>query len=353
MSGARIKNLGGQERRWLAISNELSGRAGYKFIINKSYYDIGSESDIKIDFKPRVVLDWKYSIVDRLAKNIIIMISAMGASQVHYCGNALNMLPSAIFLSLLGKKVSYSFNGVSLFYLKAVSFKSFICVKFMQKLSFRIELLNPRLLDEGWVDEEKAVFAPPVTYVKHNNAVISKQKKIVFCGHLYPLKGVALLVDLIKNSNGRGFAIDVYGDSVDGNAQSHRYMRWLRRETKKRTYLSLSHSHDMSSAYLEASVVLSIQTISNYPSQVVMEGLINGASVCILDTGDSREFGDQPGIFYIPEGASIEEIWSIIESASDYARVHFRTISEVAKKKFSVNHQVESFESNVVWDQRL
>jgi hypothetical protein len=44
--------------------------------------------------------------------------------------------------------------------------------------------------------------------------------------------------------------------------------------------------------------VLSLQQQTNFPSRVVAEALVSGCGVVVRDSGDSRRFGELPGLAY-------------------------------------------------------
>jgi hypothetical protein len=103
----------------------------------------------------------------------------------------------------------------------------------------------------------------------------------------------------------------------------------------------------MSTVYSDALVVLSLQKISNYPSQVVQEGLISGTSVLITNTGDSNKFGNIPGIFYINNEFNSLLYWDAIDKAIIFCVENFELISKKSLESFSPVSYVENLSTNL------
>lgn len=100
------------------------------------------------------------------------------------------------------------------------------------------------------------------------------------------------------------------------------------------------------SALEESSIVLSLQDVTNYPSRVVAESLMAGRCVLVRDTGDSREFGDMPGLHYSDKKINpsdiahcISRIISEIENDEHLPQ----KIHEQAFQKFSTDVGLEYF----------
>jgi glycosyltransferase involved in cell wall biosynthesis len=67
--------------------------------------------------------------------------------------------------------------------------------------------------------------------------------------------------------------------------------------------------------------VLSLQSVTNFPSRVVAEAAINGCQVLIRDTGDSKAFGDYPWLTYLKP--SLDPL----ELAREIERIHLKRSS--------------------------
>jgi glycosyltransferase involved in cell wall biosynthesis len=55
---------------------------------------------------------------------------------------------------------------------------------------------------------------------------------------------------------------------------------------------------DAKALFPSVAVALSMQEATNYPSRVVAEALVSGCGAIVRDTGDSRQFGELPGLLY-------------------------------------------------------
>lgn len=60
-------------------------------------------------------------------------------------------------------------------------------------------------------------------------------------------------------------------------------------------------------------IVLSLQDVTNFPSRVVAESLLVGCAVIVRDTGDSRQFGQLPGLLYCQPQLDANELGAMIE----------------------------------------
>jgi glycosyltransferase involved in cell wall biosynthesis len=94
------------------------------------------------------------------------------------------------------------------------------------------------------------------------------------------------------------------------------------------------------------SIALSMQEATNYPSRVVAEALVAGCSVIIRDTGDTRQFGQLPGLRYCGEILTAEEFADNIvselgEIASDPE--YCASIQKAALERFGAKASVDYF----------
>lgn len=72
---------------------------------------------------------------------------------------------------------------------------------------------------------------------------------------------------------------------------------------------------DADSLLTGASIALSMQKVTNFPSRVVAEAMMAGCGVIVRDTGDSRQFGsDLPGLVYCKAELDPDELADQIAS---------------------------------------
>jgi len=348
MCGRRVEKLGGQDRRWLKVANLLSETHGAKILVNASYARLAKNTEIPFSGSIRVVAESKNKYIAYFWLNLVVFFQALWAKQIHFCGNALEMTPSAVLLwALLRKKITFSFNGVSVNYLKKTGQKKSVgLLKIMNRIASRIEVLNETTIVEKFFDSDKIYLSNGMYAGSDSPLLLPKNpKKIVFAGHLYAAKGVYLLLRIIETCPDNKYEFVIYGERVsDSDSEINKCIE------KISSYANVSfmnHTNDMSRAYSDASVVLSLQTISNYPSQVVMEGLAHGAAAIISKNGDSERFGDGPGIFYVPSEFDQFEYWQEISNAAEFSSANFISISESTLKKFGARKYVNDFVANM------
>lgn len=108
----------------------------------------------------------------------------------------------------------------------------------------------------------------------------------------------------------------------------------------------LTKSYDV---YAASSVMLSLQTPTNYPSRIIAEALLSGRPVVVSDSGDSRNFGDIPGLFFTKSPINpcriahdINAALAVANSQSERVR-----ISESAQSVFSSNKYLEYYKHRV------
>jgi glycosyltransferase involved in cell wall biosynthesis len=328
------KNLGGQERRWARITNILKSNSLFlNYIISDSLYKLSSYSDAKIEGHVHIVNDYRLKIIDLFMKNLRFLILAKKFDIIHISTQSAILLPTVFILKYFFKKIiTFSYNGTSLLVHKKNKkiFNYFTIITCLHKISTLTEILNPILLQEGWLDPVKTRIAPcsfsdPLLYKPS-----VKKRKIIFSGHLYHEKGLDLLKKVIISSIGRGFEICIYGDYIDHNKSSIEFKKWINIHKSSYQNVRVMHSNNMSGLYSDASIFLSFQTISNYPSQSVIEALYSGCSILMVDTGDSRNFGEYQHIKYIDSSIKCDIIWKYLEELHLFSSENFNNISNVS-----------------------
>lgn len=351
MCGRHVKKLGGQDRRWLKVAGLISNIRSTQIVINDSYASLAKKTEINLPENMLVVAENRNKYVSYIWINLVIFFRAFHCRKIHYCGNSLEMTPSAILVwALLRREITFSFNGVSVNYLiKTRQRKAVLLLKIMNRISRRLEVLNETVVAENFFDRKKMRLSSAM-YAGSNAPILRPKnpKKIVFAGHLYAAKGAHLLLQIIETCPDKEFEFVIYGERVS-DSDVH-VNEWVEKIASYDNVSFMNHTDDMSTAYSDVSVVLSLQTISNYPSQVVLEGLVHGAAVVVVKSGDSERFGHGPGIFYLPMEFDAAEYWQEISRASECSMANSSSISAAALDDFSAHSYVERFVSNMEID---
>ena len=201
MCGRRVEKLGGQDRRWLKVAKLISEACSARVLINESYAALAKKTEIPLPSDMDVVSEKRNKYVAYFWLNLVIFFRAFRCKKIHYCGNALEMTPSAVLIwALLRKNITFSFNGVSVNYLKETGQKkAVVLLRVMNYIACRIEILNKTVVSENFFNSKKirlsnAMYAGPETSV----SAIEDSKKIVFAGHLYAAKGAYLLMRIVE-----------------------------------------------------------------------------------------------------------------------------------------------------------
>lgn len=97
----------------------------------------------------------------------------------------------------------------------------------------------------------------------------------------------------------------------------------------------------------KAQLVFSLQEKTNYPSRVVAEAMLNGCSVLVTDSGDSRCFGEfDEGLTYISKQLKASELATAIQTtASKYEEdsSYAQKVRRAGAKRFSSEEVVDYF----------
>lgn len=164
---------------------------------------------------------------------------------------------------------------------------------------------------------------------------------VCFFGRLAPLKGVPDFFDVLpdlwlclKGKVPESFQFVVAGYGPLEDYVTERTEQAVRIGVPVR-YIGFVKSDELLS---RASVFLSLQEVTNYPSRIVAEALVSGCSVIVRDTGDSRSFGNGiPGLIYCDSSLNSTELSVlIIRIINDYLnnKILTKIISEFAVSKF-------------------
>ncbi len=206
--------------------------------------------------------------------------------------------------------------------------------------SSSIDVLNQSVLDDFMSNnprlKDKLKLTPGGTFLSSKHQELkNKKKSIVFLSRLEEGKGINVLFQVIPmmheffcNNGCDDFIFDIYGKG-SLEASVIRHVENLYRKGIKINY----HGYiDSSTVFPNALAVLSLQTYTNYPSRVVAEALVCGCEAIILDSGDSKNFGNQLGIHYLNENLNnISEISMQILSSDQKKQ---EEISRTASERF-------------------
>jgi glycosyltransferase involved in cell wall biosynthesis len=314
----KIKNLGGQEKRWLrlASSNLINNRVSCDFIINNHTVEISQKSDAILSDSHIQVKDFSNKIIDYLFKNMLLIYNGAKYNKIYISNQSMYLIPAITLLKIIfGKIILFSYNGNSLMVHKKTNrFVSYFDkIRFISKLSTKIEVLNQNIIDENILPLNKLYMAPCSFSDTEKFKPAEKKKIIVFAGHLVEQKGIHILEKIISNEMAKEYIIKIYGDSVEGDSISIKFKEWLIDFAKTNSNIIYDYKYDMSGVYADAAVFLSLQHDSNYPSQSVIEALYSGCSILLTDTGDSRLFGEFEFMSYIDGPVSVPEIFEKID----------------------------------------
>lgn len=195
---------------------------------------------------------------------------------------------------------------------------AWICFHFVA----RIDVLSPAILQA--ISHSRAAsrmsLTPGGTFlVPLPVPAVPKAPIVVFLGRLVPFKGAIELLDVLEEVWARmrpkvpensAFLIAGYG-SLESQVA-------LRCDELKQRGVPVDFIGYASAGPLmaKASVVLSLQDTTNYPSRVVAEALMSGCAAVVRDTGDSRLFGeDLPGLSYCQAKLEAAELAGLLSDA--------------------------------------
>lgn len=183
-----------------------------------------------------------------------------------------------------------------------------------------IDVLSPDIFARmrSYRTAPKMNLTPGGTFIDSSTIAvgITRRPVVAFLSRLVPLKGIDDWLDILEDlwSLIRGdvepdFAFEIVGHGTLANHVVARVAELSARGVPVR-YLGYAASAE----YLpSATIVVSMQEVTNYPSRVVAEGLVSGCGVIVRETGDSNQFGTgQPGLSYCRPTLDIDEIGSQI-----------------------------------------
>lgn len=222
-----------------------------------------------------------------------------------------------------------------------------ICLQwFASFFASRIDILNKNVFEKFQHTypylSVKASLTPGGTFLSpFGGDIVERSYDFVFVSRLEPYKGLQKLFEIIP------FVNDLFRDEpvsfhIFGEGS---LVLFLKLELKKLTDNGINvyyHGYIDSSTVLPmTATVLSLQEITNYPSRVVGEALVCGCDVIILDVGDSREFGEHLGIYYLDEDfGNLQGVMDVV-SLTDLRKRQL--ISDQAIRRYSSQSYIDYF----------
>lgn len=343
--GTSSSVLGGQERRWARIvgNQGLQNKHQIAVLINKNYLRLLSKTEIKWKAtKKSVIPDFNNKWINAFFINLAVVFYGMWYDIIQVPNQSLIAYPSAIILKIFfRKRLIFSYTGTTIDGHQNDPKKKKYAnrVKLLANFADVTEVLNPRVLLENWPKKSNVVVAPCSFSDPNAYHIDEKRFKIVFAGHFYQEKGIDLLKRIILGRKERACEIAVYGSPIQ-DKYSAEFNAWICHFAEKNDWLQVKRLDDMTKPFADAMIVLSLQTISNYPSQVVLEGMLSGCQTIITKSGDSCNFGINDSIFYVQPSDSANEIWEIIDKIHNH---HSTDLSENARNYVLQNHTEDKY----------
>lgn len=213
----------------------------------------------------------------------------------------------------------------------------------------RIDILNSTIYSEFQLaslrGNRKASLTPGGTFIYPPKLELTnKELRFSFLSRMEEGKGLDVLFKVIPIIHNYYHLIgnsDVVFD-IFGSGSLSAYVSDLAIDMKQKGIDVNYHGFvDSSSVFPKSKVVFSLQEKTNYPSRVVGEALINGCEVIILNSGDSKEFGQLEGLHYLCEDLS--NIRDVLRTIMNSNVLKARCISNGAREKFCSQDYIDYF----------
>ena len=242
----------------------------------------------------------------------------------------------------------FSIVNVNLSYMFLRSRKQRLIFPFLLKHSDAVDCLYPSAIAKLEKEFKRNFFCTPCPFTNVDEYVpLKKKKTIVFASRLVPGKNVAVALEAInmtrKTIEEKGYKVIICGtgvlkDTVSNYIQNNNLSELVE-------YIGFV---SLKTVLGESSIFLSLQTITNYPSQVLLESISCGNFIVATNTTDTNLVVKQEfGVLVDPNATSISygiryalDVVSVngFENTSSKAR-------EFAKENFCVNRSVSYFEN--------
>lgn len=206
-----------------------------------------------------------------------------------------------------------------------------------------VDVLSPHVYDKvkqvSFVNE-KVSLTPAGTFVFRPSDPEFKfeiTRNIVFLARLDHGKGLELLFETVKDLLAQGFFSQTgYSFKIYGKGQMKDYVErqvgLLQEAGARIQYMGYLASDQ---ALVAADFVLSLQQLTNYPSRVVAEALLAGKRVLVLRTGNSENFGDLEGLYYVENNfqALAQKIMKLA-AEGDFQKIDALKVMKQAQNRF-------------------
>ncbi|MEM3658495.1 MAG: glycosyltransferase [Candidatus Hadarchaeum sp.] len=352
---APVAKLGGQEIRWGRLASYLLDHSPVKIrvVINSSLVQCLRNIGIHLEGTSVIVMRDQGS---KIAHNLYAQWTLWRAMQ---SGEILH-IPAVgirtIYTALLGKYLrgcrvvfSYTTNTFRGYLDNPLNIKAFRLVRRIAKHVDIFEVINPHIDWQGIVPENKLRIAPcSFSDPSRFKPAEKKANKVVFAGHLSTAKGVYLLIDILRAwPKGDPTWFTICGDS-DGSRSSQQAQKLLDELCSTRPTWKRIRLDDISQELSDAKVFLSLQEVSNYPSQSLLEALLSGCCVVATNTGESNLLVREPfGVLLdkkAPPQAFIESVQSFLRMPWD----QFKIRSDAARDFVLKHHTIEKYAEHIV-----
>lgn len=216
----------------------------------------------------------------------------------------------------------------------------------------RIDVLSPAILERM----QRYRRAPAMSLTPGGTFLVppperpsTKRPEVVFLGRLVAGKGLEdwlnVLPALWQQLRGRapqGFAFRIAGYGALADLAAARCSA-LAAQGVPAVFIGYASAEGLMQ---RSAVVVSMQEPTNFPSRVVAEALVGGCGVIVRDTGDSRQFGEPPGLLYcravLDAGELAAQLLDLLEPVLRTPGESLR-FSTAARERFASPAYVEYF----------
>ncbi len=228
----------------------------------------------------------------------------------------------------------------------AISEKGTLLVKKQLTNADVVDLLNPSGLNYVSKFIKGKTYITPGTFTDLDVfRPIPKEKTIVYAAaRLDETKNPMLLVEAVnevqKTIRENGFKVFLLGKGVLEDE-----LRIRIGEFGISDIISMEGYQKSSNYIPQASVLLSLQSMENYPSQTVAEAAASGCYLIITDVGDSRKLADESFSTFVKNDCHelADAIVQYIKMSDSEKREVINNSRRFAEKHFSIKESIEYF----------
>lgn len=288
-------NSGGAEFRYLSLADYLEQGSRVRFIRLVSY-EIGQQAESKGIALGRheIILNRERTIPFfgflkplrwiRASLNLCMRLKKMELTHVHLVAWGGPVVLGWAFLHRFFPDFSYSMYSHTIIAKLQNSQVSRWLVGFTIRRAQSVECLTPDIYEAVSrvvpLGQRKKLFLAPGTFFdpKRNELVMKPRDiDVLFVSRFVSSKGVRHLAEIGAELHKRGITLVAVGDGPESVGPEVENMGWL---SNPRPMMSRSK------------IYLSLQDISNYPSQSLLEAMAQGCAVIATDVGDTRKLLD-------------------------------------------------------------